>query len=73
MGHARKVSGASTLRFGTKSDPGGTPSESFGSALGLADTYFGVVGAIDELDPDKASAWLTADADADEIMYEQVT
>ena len=73
MGHARKVSGASTLRFGTKSDPGGTPTESFGSALGLADSYLGVVGAIDEVDPDTASPWTAANADAAEIMYEQVT
>jgi hypothetical protein len=71
---ARVVSpGSSTLRVGTKSDPAGTPTESFGATLGLVTTYDGVRGAIDEVDPDTAAAWTAANADAAEIMYEQVS
>jgi len=73
MCFARLVSGSSTLRAGTKSDPGGTPTESFGAAVGLGSAYGGVRGLIDETDPDTAAAWTAGNADAAEIMYEQVS
>lgn len=73
MAHARKVSGTTTFKVGIKSDPGGTPTESFGSTDGLTTTYHGYRGLIEEVDPDTSAAWLKAGADAAEVIYEQVT
>ena len=74
MAHVRYVPGTgSTVRVGIKSDPGGSPTESFGSALALTADYHGVRGAIEEVDPDTSSAWTAANADAAETVYEQVT
>ena len=61
--------GTANLQVGVRSDVGGTPTESLGTATGLTNDYTGVQGDIEEVDPDTGSAWTAANADAAEIVY----
>lgn len=70
LAYGKTVSGSSGVAVGTISDVGGTPSSNYGpNTRFLTGSYIGVLGSIDEVDPDTAAAWTIADANNAEIVY----